>query len=214
MPVVVVRRTQNARPQTHPLQVDDRLREHRKLRRERAVRARRRCPGSAPRRSGRTPNDDAGFHVHASESSVGMRTSAGQRADAKYWMRQGSISQIGMRSAAWIPGLFRRGVGQPPGERPAFVAAIFLVGVVEGLEKRPPGACCTGRSGLGEFRDSRVGARRPPSAERWRRIVDFHARRRWCWRTARAGRAVAGQAVLIFGIHGSDCGTIDALLAE
>jgi hypothetical protein len=39
----------------------------------------------------------AGFHDHASLSSVGMNTLGGQRADAKYCMRHGSISQIGIR---------------------------------------------------------------------------------------------------------------------
>src|SRR6185295_10380865 len=86
-----------------------------------------------------------------------MRTFAGQRAETKYWVRQGSISQMGMRSAAgFFRRFFRRGVSDR--ERPAFVAAVFLVGVVESLEKDflLVRAVLVGL-GLWQFRDFRVG---------------------------------------------------------
>src|SRR6185436_18639894 len=120
---------------------------------------------------------------------------------------------MGMRSAAgFFRRFFRRGVSDR--ERPAFVPAVFLVGVVESLEKDflLVRAVLVGL-GLWQFRDLRVGhvasgCGAMPENRRFPRASSVR------WRTARSRATPAGRAVLISPFTDPGNGTIHALLAD
>ena len=93
--VVVLGRGEDAAAGAEPAEVHDRLGEHRDS-----------CGGAVPCGPAARPwlsatcnlsNTQrwAGFHSHASGSSVGMRGPAGRRRGSKYWWRQGAGSMIG-----------------------------------------------------------------------------------------------------------------------